>query len=440
MHAAKIIEIAATVRRLIRYTFMRKNLLAIFIFTFPVNKCFPQLVNFPFPQHVKYFTGTIKPNHIPPEKIDRQVLEFYTVWKKQYIHTTKDTGQAYVFFDEEGSKFQSVSEGQGYGMMIEVLMAGADPEAKKTFDQLFKYVLAHPSNPGTTLMAWSQLRDNKGKNIKESTSATDGDMDIAYALLLADAQWGSSGKYNYKDSAEKMIGYIMKDEINRETYSILLSDAVESDSEDFYDTRSSDFMPLHFKIFEKATGDLQWKKVVDRNYELFMKMQKKYSPDAGLVPDFITNINQVVKPAKPNYLESKYDGCYSYNACRVPMRVAMDYLLTGDERSYKMTGIINSWVKETTSGNPDNISAGYTLGGDDIKGRKFEALSFICPFAVAAMIDSSNQRWLNGVWDYLTGFKPAEFDYYDNTIKMLCMLIISGNYWVPRQPVLYPRP
>ncbi len=419
---------------------MRKRLLAIFMVTFLVNKCFPQLANFPFPKHVKYFMGTIRPNHITQEKIDQQVVDFYKVWKKQYIHTTKDTSQAYVFFDEEGSKFQSVSEGQGYGMMIEVLMAGADPEAKKTFDQLFGYVLAHPSNPATTLMAWSQLRDNKGKNIKESTSATDGDMDIAYALLLADAQWASAGKYNYKDSAKKMLGYIMKDEINRETYSILLSDAVESDSEDFYDTRASDFMPLHFKVFEKATGDLRWRKVVDQNYELFIKMQNRYSQDAGLFPDFITHINHIAKPAKPNYLESKFDGYYNYNACRVPMRVAMDYLLTGDKRSQKMMGIINRWIKETTSGNPDNISAGYTLGGDDIKGRKFEALSFICPFAVAAMIDSTNQLWLNNIWDYLTGFKLAEFDYYDNTIKMLCMLIISGNYWVPPTDALSLRP
>ncbi len=419
---------------------MRKNLLAIFIFTFLVNKCFPQLANYSFPHHCVYFQGTIKPNHISQKKIDQQVLDFYKGWKKQYVHTTKDSNQAYVFFDEEGTKFQSVSEGQGYGMMIEVLLGGADPDAKKTFDQLFGYVLAHPSNPGTTLMAWSQLRDNKGKNIKEATSATDGDMDIAYALLLADAQWASEGKYNYKDSAKKMLGYIMKDEINRETYSILLSDAVESDSEDFYDTRASDFMPLHFKVFEKATGDLHWGKVVDQNYELFMKMQNKYSPDAGLVPDFITHINHIAKPAKPNYLESKFDGYYNYNACRVPMRVAMDYLLTGDKRSYKMMGIINRWIKETTSGNPDNISAGYTLGGDDIKGRKFEALSFICPFAVAAMIDSSNQLWLNNIWDYLTGFKLAEFDYYDNTIKMLCMLIISGNYWIPPTYALSLRP
>jgi hypothetical protein len=32
----------------------------------------------------------------------------------------------------------------------------------------------------------------------------------------------------------------------------------------------------------------------------------------------------------------------------------------------------------------------------------------------------------------MTGFKLKDFDYYDNSIKMLCMLIISGNYWIPQ--------
>jgi len=47
------------------------------------------------------------------------------------------------------------------------------------------------------------------------------------------------------------------------------------------------------------------------------------------------------------------------------------------------------------------------------------------------MIDSKNQQWLNDIWDYLIAFKLKDFDYYDNTIKLLDMIIISGNYWKP---------
>jgi endo-1,4-beta-D-glucanase Y len=410
---------------------MTRSGFTLFLLVLLTKISFSQMVNHPFPQHVVYHAGCIKPNHISQKKMDARVLRFYQKWKKQYIHASPGLDQAYVFFEEEGSRLQTVSEGQGYGMLITALMAGADPAARGTFDSLYRYVLAHPSKPDSPLMAWSQYHDSRNK---DQTSATDGDMDIAYALLLAHDQWGSAGKYNYLGAARNMINSIMQHEINRDTYSILLSDAVEEDSEDYFDMRSSDFMPLHCKLFELATGDPQWKKVVDQNYRLFFHMQDNYSKEAGLFPDFITHINHTARPAHPRYLESRFDGCYNYNACRVPWRIATDYLLTGDKRSSQLVNKINRWIRETTSGNPDNISAGYTLDGDDIRSRHYEALSFIGPFAVAAMTDPVNQHWLNSVWDYLVKFKLKDFDYYDNSIKMICLLILSGNYWNPASP------
>ena len=263
----------------------------------------------------------------------------------------------------------------------------------------------------------------------DKSSATDGDLDIAYSLLLADKQWGSMGKVNYRDEALKMIASIMQHEINPHTYSILLSDAIEYDSKDYYDTRSSDFMPANFKAFESATHDKKWGKVIDNNYRMFSYMQRTYSPDAGLIPDFIRHINKTPTPAQANYLESPYDGYYNYNACRVPWRIATDYLLTGDLRAKAINDRINHWIRETTQNKPDNLSAGYTLEGNDVKHRYFEALSFIGPFGVSAMTDKKNQQWLNDVWDYLVNFKLKDYDYYDNSIKLLNMIILSGNYW-----------
>ena len=188
-------------------------------------------------------------------------------------------------------------------------------------------------------------------------------------------------------------------------------------------------MPANFKAFETATKDARWGNVVDKNYRLFGFMQRTYSPDAGLIPDFIRHVNKTPVPAQPNYLESPYDGYYNYNACRVPWRIATDYLLTGDLRAKAINDKINHWIRETTQNKPDNLSAGYTLEGNDVKHRYFEALSFIGPFAVSAMTDKKNQQWLNDVWDYLVNFKLKDYDYYDNSIKLLNMIILSGNYW-----------
>jgi endoglucanase len=380
----------------------------------------------PFPQHVKYFNGTIKPNQITQQRLDLYVIDFYKQWEKRYIKPGCDPNEYYVWFELKGHE-QCVSEGQGYGMIITALMAGTDPLAKNTYDGLYNYYKSHQGNH-KYLMAWAQ--DKNCRDLDKS-SATDGDMDIAYSLLLAHTQWGSGGHINYLREAQGMIAAIMQHEINPHTYSVLLSDAVEYDSKDYNDTRSSDFMPANFKAFAKASHDERWNKVVSNNYKLFNYMQQTYSEDAGLIPDFIRHINKKAEPAQPHYLESKYDGYYNYNACRVPWRIATDYLITGDSRAKAITDKINHWIRETTKNKPDNISAGYTLAGNDIKGRYFEALSFIAPFAVSAMVDKKNQQWLNDLWDYLVNFKLKDYDYYDNSIKLLDMIILSGNYWEP---------
>jgi endoglucanase len=386
-----------------------------------------QQVHKPFPQHVKYAEGSIKPSQFSQIKLDHTVESFYTKWKARYVKNIPGKTESFIWFENKDGK-QCVSEGQGYGMVIVVLMAGFDPSAKNTYDNLYRYYHAHPSNRGSHLMAWAQ--NIHGTDL-DKTSASDGDMDIAYSLLLANTQWGSKGQINYLQEAKGIIADIMQYEINHTTWSVLLSNGIEAESKDYFDTRSSDFMPSNFKAFEQTTNDSRWNKVIDKGYKLFSYMQTEYSLDAGLVPDFIVHLNKKPKPASPRYLESVYDGNYNYNACRVPWRVGTDYLLSGDKRSKIFVQKINHWIRETTNNNTYNLSAGYTLAGNDIKGRYFEALSFITPFAVSAIVDKNNQQWLNKVWNYSVQFKLKDFDYYDNTIKMLNMIIISGNYWQP---------
>lgn len=403
-----------------------------------LHRCFVFLISFfcgislptpqvlkPFPQHVSYFSGAVKPSHIPQTRLDNAVRDFYTQWKKRFIKSVPGKPESYVWFEGTGHK-QCVSEGQGYGMIIAALMAGYDPSAKDVYDNLFRYYRSHPSYKSKYLMAWAQKTN--GRDL-DKTSATDGDMDIAYSLLLASRQWGNNGAINYLQEGRAMINAIMQYEINHKSWSVLLSDGVESESKDYFAMRSSDFMPAHFKVFQQVTGDNRWGRVIDAGYRLFTDMQHNYSPDAGLLPDFIVGINKKPRPAGPNFLEDRYDGQYNYNACRAPWRIATDYLLTGDKRSKVITAKINKWIRETTNNNTYNLSAGYTLAGNDIKGRYFEALSFVAPFAVSAMTDGRNQAWLNHLWDYLTAFKLKDYDYYDNSIKLLDMIIISGNYW-----------
>ena len=252
-----------------------------------------QQVLMPFPQHVKYFPGTIKPNNISQTQLDNAVGDFYTLWKKRFIKNAPGKAESYVSFEGVVKK-QCVSEGQGYGMVIVALMAGFDPSAKITYDNLYHYYKSHPDKRSKYLMAWAQYTNGKSS---DGTSATDGDMDIAYSLLLADKQWGSKGAINYLQAAKNMIANIMELDINHETWSVLLCDGIEAESKDYFDIRSSDFMPAHFKAFGHVTKDDRWDKVIDAGYTLFSNMQASYSPDAGLIP--ISSLISLRNPGRP---------------------------------------------------------------------------------------------------------------------------------------------
>lgn len=393
-----------------------------------------------FPQHTQYTEGTIKPDHVSQSKLDKEVGRLYDEWKKKYLkkHPYVD-GQYYIWYsdgewfqdgDEDDKVAITVSEAHGYGMVITAIMAGYDKEAKKIYDGMYQYFREHPSSFHPDLMAWRQGdKDGKIVDISGADSATDGDMDIAYSLLLADRQWGSDGDINYLAEANKVIAAIMKDEVNQEEWTLKLGDW-SSDEYNFI-TRTSDFMMQHLKDFRTATGDNQWDNVIDKTYRSLNEVYQNYSSNTGIFPDFLTVSNDKIMPAQGEVLESEYDGCMNYNACRTSWRVATDYIVTGDDRALNQLKQLNQWIRETTDNRPENIRAGYQLDGTVLPERDYEDISFSSPFMVSAMVNESNQQWLNSLWDYNVAV-PTETDYYfGNTIRLLNAIVISGNWWSP---------
>ena len=321
-----------------------------------------------------------------------------------------------------------VSEGQGFGMVITAFMAGHDPDAKAIFDGLYGYFRAHPSEINRDLMAWRQLTGCVSS--ADSNSASDGDIDVAYALLLADRQWGSAGTIDYRAAALRVIAAIGQDEINPGTMAVKLGDWAIPGDVMYDDTRTSDFITDHFRSFFAATGDTSWLGVVDRSYALVNTMQSSYSPATGLLPDFIRHVSSSPSPAGPNFLESPYDGAYSYNACRDPFRLGLDYLLNGDARALHTVQRLNGFIRAKTWDDPTQIRAGYRLNGTAIDTFDI-SLAFTAPFMVGAMVDTGSQAWLNDLWTTVDTTSMMSNDYYGNTLKMLAIIVVSGNWWDP---------
>lgn len=388
----------------------------------------------PFGSHSQpYRAGTIKPS-ISQANLDQAVRTFYNQWKAKYLVQGCGAGRYYVYSgDAVGGNNISVSEGHGYGMVIVAIMAGHDPNAQTIFDGLYLFFRDHPSVNNPNLMAWNQVKGCGNIDGNNTDSATDGDLDIAYSLLLANRQWGSDGDVNYLGEAKKVIAAILSREIRPSVNTVLLGDWVTSDvSKYFNGTRTSDFIFDHFKAFRKIQNRRRWRKVTDKAYSLVNLLQAGFSPNTGLLPDFAVEVATAApRPAGPGFLEGPRDGDYSFNACRTPWRIGTDYLLNGDQRAYAALQPLNQWIKAATGGNPNRIYDGYSLPGQRLGGTSAGELSFIAPFAVAAMSDASNQAWLDALWNTITATKIGDSQYYGNTIKMYTMIVISRNYWVP---------
>jgi len=379
----------------------------------------------PFPQHVLYAPNSILPNYRTQTQLDDDVRAYYDIWKADYVveaGMNADDLMMYrvAFGKDEPAHSTTVSEGQGYGMMITPVMAGYDPEAREIFDGMWAFVDAHRSEIDARLMDWNVPRK------EGNASAFDGDADIAFGLLLADAQWGSTGRVNYKAEAGTMIAGILESTIGSESHLPMLGDWVNVGDLQYnqFTPRSSDFMLVNFRAFGRAVKDPVWEDVVSQSQILMVAMQEQYSPDAGLMPDFIVN----GAPAPANFLEKDTDGAYNYNAGRVPWRVGADALLNDDSISRGIVQNISHWIEISAEGNPHNIRAGYKLNGEPLPNSNYFTTFFVAPMGVAAMNDPAQQEWLNNVYNAVY---DTHLDYYEDSVDLLCLMIMSGNFWSP---------
>ncbi|TCW58103.1 chitosanase [Bacillus thuringiensis] len=379
----------------------------------------------PFPQQVNY-AGVIKPNHVTQESLNASVRSYYDNWKKKYLKNDLSSlpGGYYVkgeiTGDADGFKPLGTSEGQGYGMIITVLMAGYDSNAQKIYDGLFKTARTFKSSQNPNLMGWVVADSKKAQG--HFDSATDGDLDIAYSLLLAHKQWGSNGTVNYLKEAQDMITKGIKASNVTNNNRLNLGDW---DSKNSLDTRPSDWMMSHLRAFYEFTGDKTWLTVINNLYDVYTQFSNKYSQNTGLISDFV--VKNPPQPAPKDFLdESEYTNAYYYNASRVPLRIVMDYAMYSEKRSKVISDKVSSWIQNKTNGNPSKIVDGYQLNGSNI--GSYPTAVFVSPFIAASITDSNNQKWVNSGWDWM---KNKRESYFSDSYNLLTMLFITGNWWKP---------
>jgi len=389
--------------------------------------------------------------------------QFFGQWKAKYVRSGFGSGRYYVHVNPDNSPDSgfdadtlTVSEAHGYGMLIMARIGAQDPEARRIFDGMYLFFKDHPSNIDSRLMAWKVLRS--GRSVDDGDSATDGDMDIAYALIQAHERWGSTGSVNYLRAAQDMLRAIREKNIHPTANTILFGDwaAGMSDNERLKrGTRTSDMMLDHFRVFNKYDPSPVWQRVIDKSQQLLKTMQTDFSPQHGLIPDFIEDaVGNNPRPAQGTLLESPNDGSYGYNATRVPMRVGVDALFNKDAASRDIVLKINDGIRRLTGGDPARLASGYTLDGRPLNPWTGD-MAFLAPLVVSAMVMPNtpppapqglwdpfwpskvvrwqserlqSQIWFVKLWKQMVETPLSSQSYFGNTLKMMSMLVVSGNY------------
>ena len=385
-------------------------------------------VSYPFGARIDRYVAGIGPTQTPAA-MDSLLTRQYDAWKAARVVSADSIvpgGKAIKFSNND---YMTVSEGMGYGMLLAVIFAGHDPQARSLFDSLLAVVRARPSygvvpfDPnGKYLMDW-RINAN-GTSGGEGWNAMDGDLDVAMALVMADRQWGSSGQWNYLQEGKNTIAGLKSWNMKPDgtTKGLRTPDV----------SRTSDYMIGHFRAFKAVTGDTLWDRAVDRSYQLLDRMQTVYSPGVGLMPDFVIDTNTASPRPSTGFLGDGNDkeGYFWWNACRNPWRYASDYLLSGDARFAQVTGRMIDFFKNSSGGDPNNIGTGYALDGTVLTGGSMpggNSAAYHGPICAGACIDARYQGFVDAMWNWNVGRLTT--GYYDSEIQLLSMVVASGNWW-----------
>ena len=373
-------------------------------------------VNRPFPQHVTYQTGVLP--SAPAATRDAAVRAQYDAWKATYLVKACAAGEMYVSTKGDGDAPNNgpVSEGQGYGMNIVPLMAGYDANAKAEFDALWLFVKNHRDAQG--MMQW-QINGSTCKYADSGTpdGATDGDLDIGYGLVLADAQWGG-----YTADAKDWLAKFYAADVAPDGHLKCEDDGPDTDS------RPSDWMLDHLRAFAAYDTAHDWTKVINRTQALAQSLIAGYSPTANLLSDFVVGANATPKPAPANYQENQPDNIVGYNSVRVPWHLGTDALLYGNPVTKSIATNQSTSYRTHSGSDPNKVYPHTKLDGTpySTSDQAEEAGDSVGPAAMAA----GDQAWTDKIWAYAQT-NPYGDGYFGETIRTLVLIVMSGNYWAP---------
>jgi endo-1,4-beta-D-glucanase Y len=352
------------------------------------------------------------------------VARTWETYKASYIFCGANCGSNMGLVFDPWRGYDAPSEGIGYGLLMAVMM-----DDQSTFDIL--YEAAHEFMlDDSGLFHW--LTNNRG-DISGSGSATDGDQDIAAALIFAQALvqrgvWQQHDSLPYSDRAAELLEAIYDYEIIDGQY-IQPGDQFGGEGQEI--TNLSYFSPAWYRLFNAFENSRRWTAVIDQGYESLLSTA---GSERGLAPDWST------ADGEPAYdfcdaVGRSRDSCsfdLYYDAIRVPWRIGLDCLWFNESRACDWTQRSVRFLRSQ----PDSTFARmYDMQGSPIVDYQDVAmvgmwLSAACAASDQEMIARLQNRMLElspnvetqGYW----GYDPNA--YYNNSLAWFGAALVSGTF------------
>lgn len=237
----------------------------------------------------------------------------------------------------------TTSEGQSYTMMRAAWM-----DDRTTFDAVWKWTKDNMQRDDK-LMSWSfgkmpdgsyGIQSNRGGQ----NTATDADVDIAYALIMASNRWKDD---TYLYDAKAIIQSVWEKEVVMiNDKPVLVANDIERLDTSSVVVNPSYFAPYAYRVFAAVDPENNWNALIDNSYTLLFAsadatLDKKSS--AGLTPNWV-RVNRTTGAVTP---DTRLDTNYGYDAFRTPWRLALDYKYNKDVRAQqvlkKYTALDDDW-------------------------------------------------------------------------------------------------
>lgn len=250
----------------------------------------------------------------------------------------------------------TTSEGQSYALLRAVFL-----DDKTTFDKVWHWTKDDLQKRGDNLFAWKwgKLQDGSYGFLENGgfNSASDADTDIALALILAGQRWHND---TYTNEAKTVLSDIWDKETDIAAGKrYLIAGPWAKDSGQII-VNPSYFAPYAWRIFAKVDTKHDWNSMVDPAYDLLNRISSSpldKDKSVGLPPDWVA-VHKETGEVMPATM-ANFSSNYSYDAMRVPWRVALDYQWNKDPKAYDYLKNNFAYLSETyqnTGQLPDTIS------------------------------------------------------------------------------------